>query len=288
MKVAGFTAEGVPMFDSEAMPELPADGAPMRSRCLSGHLLFTLGRFVEDVPYDPELYFYGEEPSLALRAFTHGYSLYHPGVHVMWHQWPRRVTPMHWEDHVRENGVRVTAQQRDMASRRKVAQQLVDPPIGCFGCGTARTAAEYEAYAGVNFRRRYISPEARLGHEPPPPPSPIAGPGGVRSWPVRLELDRASLPAGALDRPAFWYVSFHDVDGKEIGRQDAVPTELHGLLKSPRETIVLEREVRGPRPPVRWTVWPTDQRRVWLDKLTGEIDVSRFGGLASCGMSQAC
>jgi hypothetical protein len=276
MKIAGFTPEGVPMFDSEAMPEVPADLRPMRARCLSGHLLFTLGRFVEDVPYDPDLYFYGEEPNLALRAFTHGYSLYHPAVHVMWHQWPRRVTPMHWDDHVRQQGVIVTAQQRDVASKRKVARLLTHPQIGPFGCGVARTAAEYEAYAGVNFRRRHISPEARLGHEPPPPPSPVEGPGGVRTWPVRLELDRSTIAPGALDRPAFWYVAFHDADGKEIARQDAAATELHRILTQTRETIVIERQVRAPRPPVQWTVWPTDRRRAWLDRLTGPIDAASF------------
>ena len=39
--------------------------------------LFTRGSFVKDVPYDQSLYFYGEELSIALRAFTRGYGIYH-------------------------------------------------------------------------------------------------------------------------------------------------------------------------------------------------------------------
>ena len=39
--------------------------------------IFTRGRFVEDIPYDPNYYFYGEELSMALRAFTHGFSFFH-------------------------------------------------------------------------------------------------------------------------------------------------------------------------------------------------------------------
>ncbi|BET26874.1 UDP-N-acetylglucosamine (GlcNAc):hydroxyproline polypeptide GlcNAc-transferase [Limnobacter thiooxidans] len=40
--------------------------------------MFTLGRFVMDVPYDPYLYFRGEEQSLSLRAHAKGYQVFHP------------------------------------------------------------------------------------------------------------------------------------------------------------------------------------------------------------------
>ena len=39
--------------------------------------IFTRGEFVKEIPYDPNYYFYGEELSMALRAFTHGYSFFH-------------------------------------------------------------------------------------------------------------------------------------------------------------------------------------------------------------------
>ena len=39
--------------------------------------LFTTGEFVKEVPYDQSLYFYGEELSIALRAFTKGFGIYH-------------------------------------------------------------------------------------------------------------------------------------------------------------------------------------------------------------------
>jgi hypothetical protein len=40
-------------------------------------LHFYKGSFVKDIPYDPNYYFYGEELSMALRAFTRGYSFFH-------------------------------------------------------------------------------------------------------------------------------------------------------------------------------------------------------------------
>ncbi len=65
---------------------------PLRARFVSAHFLFTLGAFVNDVPYDPELYFHGEEIMLAIRAFTHGYDLFHPPEHILWHEYTRDLS----------------------------------------------------------------------------------------------------------------------------------------------------------------------------------------------------
>ncbi|MBU0784447.1 MAG: hypothetical protein KJ798_07060 [Gammaproteobacteria bacterium] len=40
--------------------------------------LFTTGDFTQQVPYDPYLYFRGEEQSLSLRAHAKGYQVFHP------------------------------------------------------------------------------------------------------------------------------------------------------------------------------------------------------------------
>ncbi len=45
---------------------------------IAGGFLFTLGRFTQDVPYDPYMYFHGEEQNMALRAYTAGYTIFHP------------------------------------------------------------------------------------------------------------------------------------------------------------------------------------------------------------------
>lgn len=271
LRVEGFMREGVLTYGWADRPDWRPEDGPKRTRGVSGHLLFTLGRFVSDVPYDPELYFLGEEVHLAVRAFTWGYSLYSPSIPVLWHQFPRRRTSSHWDDHQTRNKVARTGRERDAASLERVRRFLVDPHIGPLGCGTARTVAEYERFAGVDFRRRWTSPEALRGDEPPPPPSPIEGLGGLRSWTVRCELDRASMPDAAFDRPAFWYVVFHDCDGTEIARLDANRPELHELLKRPGDSVVLERQVRSHRPPVRWTIQPTDCRRNWLPRVSGTI-----------------
>ena len=39
------------------------------------------------MPYDPDIYFSWEETTMAVRAFTHGYDLFHPSTVVTWHEY---------------------------------------------------------------------------------------------------------------------------------------------------------------------------------------------------------
>lgn len=262
----GFSHYGVPMQVVRERPDWEAGRDPERARFVAAGMLFAPGRFVEDVPYDPDIYFDGEEITLAARAFTHGYDLFHPGVHILWHHYSRAKRPLHWDDHVSEGQVAMTAQARDAASLAKVRHFLSHPGIGPLACGTARSFAEYEAYAGLIFRRRYATPEALRGDPPRPPPGP------QKSWKVRICIDRERLPASALDRPRFWYVGFHDDSGRELTRQDAQLPEIRQALAAGAGEIVLERDFKAPCPPARWTVWPTDRSGRWLDRVEGAVD----------------
>jgi hypothetical protein len=92
-----------------------------------------------------------------------------------------------------------------------------------------------------------------------------------QSWTLRITLDRGALPMGAVDRPAFWYLAFHDAEGAEIARVDANPSELSRLFAGSTSEIVLERTVRTVRLPAYWTIWPVDRRRYWLEKIDGAV-----------------
>jgi hypothetical protein len=269
MRLDRFTNEGIAIFQFGVMPGWQQRQAPMRARFVSGHLLFAPGSFVTDVPYDPELYFIGEEISLAVRAFTHGYDLFHPSVHIAWHEYTRKLRTKHWDDHLPGHGVDTPWHARDAASLAKVGHFLSNPGTGPFGCGTARSFGEYEDYAGINFRRRFASRAARRGEEPGPPPAPGAQPVVERTWDVRLALDPNALAAEALDNPLFWYVGVHDANGTEIMRDDAGRPELKRLISEGNGRIRIERRFTSARPPERWTVWPTDRSGRWLGRIDG-------------------
>jgi hypothetical protein len=125
-------------------------GLPIPARFLSGHFIFTLGSFVTEVPYDPELYFHGEEISLALRAYTWGFDLFHPSEALVWHFYERKAQPKHWEDHQGAGGSRAW-NDRDRVSKRRVRNLLLGIATGRYGPGPVRTVSEYEALTGLDF-----------------------------------------------------------------------------------------------------------------------------------------
>ena len=82
-----FIPEGAIFFLPTAIPNWEELTEPIPSRFYSAHFCFTLGQFSIEVQHDPQMYFHGEEISIAVRAYTHGYDLFHPHRLVAWHEY---------------------------------------------------------------------------------------------------------------------------------------------------------------------------------------------------------
>lgn len=149
--VARWTTDGLPVYAQRRIRDL--SGTSMPARFVAGGFLFAPGTFVREVPYDPNIYFHGEEITVALRAYTWGYDLFHPTEVLSWHYYIRKEHPRHWTDHVGSDGG-TSWPVLDRASRRRVNNLLRYPTPGRFGVGTVRTLADYEVYSGCDFRRR--------------------------------------------------------------------------------------------------------------------------------------
>ena len=198
-----FNPDGVILGRPGVIVDPPSPPAPVPARFLSAHLLYAPGRFVQDVPYDPELYFIGEEVTLAVRAFSHGYDLFHPGEHIAWHEYTRAGRVKHWDDHIHQRGATVAWHERDATSRAKVIRLLTAPWVGRFGLGPKRTLADYEAYARVSFAAR------RDLDAPQPPPDPVVPSRRRLSsiqpiQPIRSIPPVAPAPARGADRPSIF------------------------------------------------------------------------------------
>jgi len=69
---------------------------------IAGGFFFTTGDIVENVPYDEELFFLGEEISLAIRAYTAGYLIFSPTQFICAHlyqvaQRKGKERPVFWD-----------------------------------------------------------------------------------------------------------------------------------------------------------------------------------------------
>lgn len=264
-----FTREGAILAAPGVMREPP--GAPMRARFLSAHFLFAPGSFVDDVPYDGDLYFIGEEITLAVRAFTHGYDLFHPSEHLVWHEYTRAQRPRHWDDHTHEGGAKIAWHERDATSLERVASLLTAPHVGRYGVGTTRSVHDYEAYAGVSFGHRRVQDYTRAHLEPPNPAMDPHWPENVRDRTIEMRLSSEQLPTAALEDPTFWYVGIHDTDGNEIYRRDADPAEIREVLATDGPEVALVREFESEAVPASWTVLPHSASQGWLSRITGQV-----------------
>lgn len=154
--------DGHPVLSFEAHPvdsDRPVHGFHLGAGCL-----FAPGRFALEFPYDPALYFHGEEQAIAMRLYTHGWDIVHmPGLPV-YHLYndgnsgaPPR--PLHW-DQAHEAARSQPWWQLEERSRRRLASLVAGEPLGAYGLGRERTLAQYADWCGIDYASRSLGPQA--------------------------------------------------------------------------------------------------------------------------------
>jgi len=140
---------------------------PVKGFYIGAGCLFAPGKFVYDVPYDPYLYFNGEEHSLAVRAFTHGWDIYHaPGMplyHLFEGSDEESYRPKHWAD--KENEARkMKWGEFDVRSKSRLSAMLFQgADVGRMGLGNVRTLEDYAEFCGIDYKNQTIDIKARNG-----------------------------------------------------------------------------------------------------------------------------
>ena len=174
MNVAGFDDTGIICNGSSLSSLDQAPPTPQPGAFIAAGLLFASARIIDEVPYDPHLYFWGEEISLAVRLFTHGWNIHEPNQALAFHDYTLRpARPRHWENRIDWSGLNERSRRRiahllDIAATDN-ADDLVD--LNRFGLGAVRTVADYERFANVDFKLRLYRgkplPEKRFAADEP-------------------------------------------------------------------------------------------------------------------------
>jgi hypothetical protein len=132
---------------------------PLLGGHIAGGFYFTLGKLVYEVPYDPYLYFHGEEQSLAIRAFTRAWDIFHIPHIPLYHLYKRPDTEHHnhhwhssWEQHrdYQWTELQERAKQRlmDLVYRRTLT--------GAWGLGDARSLADFAELTGIDYEQQRL------------------------------------------------------------------------------------------------------------------------------------
>lgn len=268
-----FIPEGAVFFLPETIPDWEQMELPVPSRFYSAHFAFTLGEFSIEVQHNPEYYFHGEEISIAARAFTWGYDLFHPHKVLVWHEYTRKGRVKQWDD----DKIWGDRNRHSHLTNRKLFAmdgEKQEGHEGKYGFGKVRTLRQYEEYAGLLFERRAVQQETL--DKKYPPNKGIDEYGSEEAWKDSfatifkhcIDIDYKSVPETDYE---FWVVAFHDENDNTINRVDADPAEIKRIMNDPDGYGKVWRTFQTTVKPKYWVVWPYSTSKGWCERLTGNL-----------------
>jgi hypothetical protein len=264
-----FIPEGAVFFLPASIDNHMELTEPIPARFYSAHFCFTLGQFVREVPHDPQYYFHGEEISIAVRAFTHGYDLFHPHKIIAWHEYTRKGRIKQWDDDKEWGGRNSSSHLRN----RKLFEMdglVNDIDFGIWGFGKVRTLDDYERYAGLSFKRRAVQKYTLDNNLAP---NPVLSEEEYQNsfttvFKHCIDIGYSSVPEKDYE---FWVVAFEDADGNTIHRKDADQSEINRMMSDPDGYAKVWREFQTDVKPTKWVVWPYSASKGWCEKISGGL-----------------
>jgi len=267
-----FIPEGAVFFLPASFDDWDNKNKPLPARFYSAHFAFTVGEFCKEVPHDPNYYFHGEEISIAVRAYTHGYDLFHPHKVVCWHEYTRKGRTKQWDDdkawHERNNNSHLRNRKLfEMDGEKR------DIDFKEYGFGNIRTLRDYEKYSGLSFGKRGIQKRVQDHKAPPDPDTSNMSDEEfdknlMKIFKHCIDIQYSQVPENDYD---FWAVAFKDKDGNDLYRKDADKDEILRIKNDPDGYCKVWREFQTDTIPVSWIVWPHSLSKGWSDPIIGHL-----------------
>ena len=267
-----FIPEGAVFFLPETIPGWEQMTTPVPARFYSAHFCFTLGQFAKEVQHDPEFYFHGEEISIAVRAYTHGYDLFHPHKVLIWHEYTRKGRTKQWDDDKKwfDKNNRSHMKNRKLFSMD--GEVYNEEEFGIFGFGKERTLRDYEKYSGLLFSQRAVQ-QYTINKQYPPNPYDYSSEeewlgSFAKIFKHCIDINFNSVPENDYD---FWVVAFHNNKDETLFRKDVDENEINMLKADPEGYCKIWREFQTSEKPAYWVVWPHSKSKGWCERLTGNL-----------------
>ncbi len=130
-----------------------------------GNFMFTHAQTLIDVPFDPHVYFWGEELNYSARLWTHGYDIYHIHRVVLYHYWDRigvKDASVYRDHGIEKNRLSLARNQHLLRLQYTQDEQALQN-IEHYLLGSERSIADYWKFIGVNWGKKTIANFAREG-----------------------------------------------------------------------------------------------------------------------------
>lgn len=264
-----FTPEGVIFFLPATIPGWQNLKEPIPSRFYSAHFAFTVGQFALEVQHDPEFYFHGEEITIAVRAFTHGYDLFHPHKIIAWHEYTRKGRVKQWDDDSEwgKRNIRTHEKTRKLLGVDGQSFDSDEETYGKYGLGKERTIADWERYAGIRFSDRAVQEWTSRNKLAPNPPVEDYENSFYPLFKHIIDVHKSQFKE---DDYTFCAVIMELEDGTSVYRNDLTGPEINHRVKEGTEWINIRVEMQGSKP-YKWIVWPHSASKGWCQKIEGVL-----------------
>jgi hypothetical protein len=228
--------DGSILFGSSYIDDSNMINSPIEAHFYSAHFCFTSGDFCIDVKHDPNYYFTGEEMNITIRAYTHGYDLFHPHILIAWHEYTRNYRTKHWDDDKEWWKIDKISKMRNRIffNMELPGDDIIENKEDFFGeyyYGKERTIENYEQYSGIKLKiEKNILPKVSYTYE-------------------------FDIPK--YENLKFLYLGFQDKNEKEIYRFD--------ITDFTKEKIVVNFESN--LKPYKYIWWPYFNDTEWGKKI---------------------
>ncbi len=132
---------------------------------IAGGFIFTSADFIQEIPYDPYLYFHGEEQSLAIRAYTRAWDIYHPNIIPLHHYYKKTGTEYsshHWHKDVDSKRTLNSLYLRQRATLRLNRLLYGDGmKASAYGLGNMRNLEDFYKLSGIDYKNKIITPKSK-------------------------------------------------------------------------------------------------------------------------------
>jgi hypothetical protein len=229
---------------------------PLKGAFVSPGFMFSAGSVIQEIPYDPVLYFEQEELSLAARLFTHGWDVYSPKDILIYHYYTpvagAKPRPMHWDDQPMWGVLndRANARLQHLLGMEISADREALHEIEKYGLGDARTLEEFAAFSGIDFEHRHVGKRALdcgfienlhlymdgMAKAPAQKPAPPKIVGGAKMQPkVKAKASRAAISPPPVSNP----FTTNEAAFARLERDNYNRHPLHIDRNAPQEVLVI-------------------------------------------------
>jgi hypothetical protein len=260
-----FTPEGIIFFLPATIPNWEKLNVPIPARFYSAHFAFTVGQFAIEVQHDPEFYFHGEEITIAIRAYTHGYDLFHPHKIIAWHEYTRKGRTKQWDDDSEwgKRNARTHEKTRKLLGIDGELFETEEERYGKYGLGRVRTIADWERYAGIRLHDRAVQSWTLENRLAPNPEVEDYDNSFHHIFKHVIDVHRNEFTETDY---TFCVVIMEKEDGTSVYRKDLNEAEIAHKLEHSKDWINIHVDMQGPKP-YKWIVWPHSASKGWCKKI---------------------